>query len=690
MSVENTTSDEVSNEVENTLRAVKEDNPSKPEVSDAASVPDHDKNEVTSSDNGSNLPIIDESVNNSGENENTPDSLAQLDNDKSENVVDSANGDSMNPGSSIEQGEISPQANENSEISSNLPSEVAVPETSNEKEARPVKDSAQKTPSQPNSASGNGSSGPKVERTRTLFVRNISFKTPPQEIHQLFESYGDIFRFFSMIDKRGMAFVSYYDLRDAEKAKNDLQNHIFHDRKLHIHYSLPRDEESRAKNCDKDKNQGTVLMTLKALNGKPSRSSLKWDEDMVKTIFSKYGDVKCVRSANWYVFFNHEISFKDLTPYREKSKYTRFIEFFDSRHANRAVDALHDQPLSSLGSSFIQSDIPDALSDARLDLKVVWDLPLRIREELANMGHMGGKKRMSDDQGSTASRYDQSRRSGPKNRRLDDDRNNSRRKGDGPRRRNDRMDMRSHQNQPINYSFQPSFQYPHQLQPHVPVSFREHYSRRTNFSLFQSPAQQAQQILSVLGSQNFHPQQFTQQLQMFAQQAQAPMNNFQQMPQQIPKHLSYQQQQQQPYGLYPNTRDFPHHFQSETQLNQTPQNFSDINFDLLKSSSDPVRRHKPESVPTVKNRRPSEPTSNQSSGTKVDQMKSLLQFLKGSSPKIDKSPSASSGGSTSAPSSYTSSGRASAATESKPANGNVNVNHLLSQLLQPSNQTKNQ
>lgn len=52
----------------------------------------------------------------------------------------------------------------------------------------------------------------KEKPTRTLFVRNISYDYSPDEIEQLFAKYGQIKKFFNLISKRGMAFITYVSI----------------------------------------------------------------------------------------------------------------------------------------------------------------------------------------------------------------------------------------------------------------------------------------------------------------------------------------------------------------------------------------------------------------------------------------------------------------------------------------------
>jgi RNA recognition motif-containing protein len=53
----------------------------------------------------------------------------------------------------------------------------------------------------------------KEKPTRTLFVRNISYDYSPDEIEQMFAKYGQIKKFFNLISKRGMAFITYTKVR---------------------------------------------------------------------------------------------------------------------------------------------------------------------------------------------------------------------------------------------------------------------------------------------------------------------------------------------------------------------------------------------------------------------------------------------------------------------------------------------
>ena len=66
----------------------------------------------------------------------------------------------------------------------------------------------------------------------TLKVDNITYRTRPEELRDLFGKYGDIGDVFMPRDRmtgeiRGFAFVRFYDKRDAEDAMEGLDGKDF-------------------------------------------------------------------------------------------------------------------------------------------------------------------------------------------------------------------------------------------------------------------------------------------------------------------------------------------------------------------------------------------------------------------------------------------------------------------------------
>lgn len=166
---------------------------------------------------------------------------------------------------------------------------------------------------------------------RTLFVRNIKYESDSTAIRRQFEEHGQIRTFFDLIHTRGMVFVTYYDLRAAQAARAAMQGREVSSRPIDVHYSLPRGDE-RQQRCDREKAQGTLLVTLR-------NSNQAIDENEVRRKFQQFGDVKTVRTV----------------PGRMDQ---RSIELYDTRATEQAFDAMRHQ----------------GLQDGVMDLEWAWDI----------------------------------------------------------------------------------------------------------------------------------------------------------------------------------------------------------------------------------------------------------------------------------------------------------------------------
>lgn len=181
--------------------------------------------------------------------------------------------------------------------------------------------------------------------SRVLFVRNINSAISDEELHELFGAYGDIRSIYSACRYRGFVIVSYWDIRDAKSAMRHLRNVRVRGRRLDIHYSIPKENPS-----EKELNQGTLVV----FNLDKSITNA----DLLKT-FSKFGSVKDIRetpnkvqarSLPFYVLaFRRSFVYISQSPnFNIPSRistftqgYHRFIEFFDVRDAERAMNALN-------------------------------------------------------------------------------------------------------------------------------------------------------------------------------------------------------------------------------------------------------------------------------------------------------------------------------------------------------------
>lgn len=155
---------------------------------------------------------------------------------------------------------------------------------------------------------------------RTLFIRNIKYETNSEDVRRSFEEHGDIKTFFDLIATRGMVFVTFFDIRAAERARDRLQGSEISGRPIDVHYSLPRDDQKQG--GDRDKNQqfqGNLIVTLKD-------SVQTIDDNEVRRKFQQFGDVKSVM------------------PVGDRAD-QRYVEFYDIRACDEAFDRLRHQGL---------------------------------------------------------------------------------------------------------------------------------------------------------------------------------------------------------------------------------------------------------------------------------------------------------------------------------------------------------
>lgn len=144
--------------------------------------------------------------------------------------------------------------------------------------------------------------------SRTLFVRNINSNVEDKELLECFEKYGAIRNMYTQCKHRGFVMITFNDIRHARDAMREEQGRVLRRRKLDIHFSIPKENPS-----EKDQNQGTLVV----FNLDPSTTS-----EEVREIFQQFGEVKEVRE----------------TP---NKKFHKFVEFFDTRNAERAMEALN-------------------------------------------------------------------------------------------------------------------------------------------------------------------------------------------------------------------------------------------------------------------------------------------------------------------------------------------------------------
>ncbi len=121
---------------------------------------------------------------------------------------------------------------------------------------------------------------------RTLFVRNIDFQQQENDLKDLFSKYGEVKRVFLLTEKKGIAFVTFFDIRAAEIALKQLNNCLVGQRNIQIEYSTPKGDLERNNRCGEDDNQGTLFVTF----------SKNMPIPQVSTHFNQYGEILGIRN----------------------------------------------------------------------------------------------------------------------------------------------------------------------------------------------------------------------------------------------------------------------------------------------------------------------------------------------------------------------------------------------------------
>ena len=60
------------------------------------------------------------------------------------------------------------------------------------------------------------------KESNQLFAKNLPFEMSTDQIQKMFEEFGELQSFKRRANDPGMAFITYYDIRNATKALNDL------------------------------------------------------------------------------------------------------------------------------------------------------------------------------------------------------------------------------------------------------------------------------------------------------------------------------------------------------------------------------------------------------------------------------------------------------------------------------------
>ncbi|KAG0240605.1 hypothetical protein BGW41_006786 [Actinomortierella wolfii] len=179
---------------------------------------------------------------------------------------------------------------------------------------------------------------------RSLFIRNIGYSTSDEVIREIYSAYGELQNFHTLLDRRGMAFISYYDLRHAENAKAGTHGQLV---------------DSRA---------GTLRVRLSTTNEPEPH------ESEISHFFTPYGDIKSLSHADEDRIW--------------------IIEFYDSRACIRAYNEAHGLKIGSVAiSTELEWDADDRVPDKEEHLAITSSLRRRSRSPVADRRAKDDKSR---------------------------------------------------------------------------------------------------------------------------------------------------------------------------------------------------------------------------------------------------------------------------------------------------------
>ncbi|WVQ81791.1 hypothetical protein IAT38_003916 [Cryptococcus sp. DSM 104549] len=132
-----------------------------------------------------------------------------------------------------------------------------------------------------------------------------------------------------MVSNRGMIFITYFDLRAAERARDGMHGTQLGRRPIDVHYGLPRPEEQEGR-CDADKNQGSIMVEL--IPHSPI------SELSLGRMCEEFGEIKSIMSG--------------------RGPAEKVVEYYDSRGAALFLQRMDGKPWMG----------------GHLELKWVWDM----------------------------------------------------------------------------------------------------------------------------------------------------------------------------------------------------------------------------------------------------------------------------------------------------------------------------
>ncbi|OHS98479.1 hypothetical protein TRFO_35107 [Tritrichomonas foetus] len=156
------------------------------------------------------------------------------------------------------------------------------------------------------------------KQIHTAFFSNVPFNISLDKFKEFVSEYGDIANMYSLINEKGIAFVTYYDIRNAVKAVEQANDKILNGRNIRTNYA----NRSSFPHCDPRATCACLLVSCESASS-PDGSSEKSKSDTKVTIHDVIGFMKDFGEI------------QSVTPCETPGQF--LVKFYDIRDAQKAM-----------------------------------------------------------------------------------------------------------------------------------------------------------------------------------------------------------------------------------------------------------------------------------------------------------------------------------------------------------------
>ncbi|OHT10621.1 hypothetical protein TRFO_04108 [Tritrichomonas foetus] len=126
---------------------------------------------------------------------------------------------------------------------------------------------------------------PSEKRTKihTIFLYNLAFNLSFEQLNRFCRQYGEISLLIYPLSKKGMAFCTYFDLRDAEKAVKEMVTQQLNGRPIKTNFAFKPPAHSK-------RDPKEICSTILVKSSRGAKTEITYDE--IKDIMSAFGEIR--------------------------------------------------------------------------------------------------------------------------------------------------------------------------------------------------------------------------------------------------------------------------------------------------------------------------------------------------------------------------------------------------------------